>query len=154
MMNSELDRSRFSLVRIRAVGFLSDPNDFAQFLLIVLPLVTLVWARGKGIRNFFLVVAPCVLIIYGVYLTHSRGALLALIALAILFMSRRVSLPVAIALGTLLFLGMIFLGFTGGRDVSVASGSDRIDLWELDSISFGHHRSGAWATEALKTLLS
>src|SRR4249920_1798469 len=36
------------LTRIRGAGFLSDPNDLAQILLIALPLVFLAWRRGRA----------------------------------------------------------------------------------------------------------
>jgi hypothetical protein len=126
VMNPE---SNSPLIRIRAVGYLSDPNDFAQFLLIVIPLITLAWTKGKKLRNFFSVVVPCMLLIYGAYLTHSRGALLALTVISIIFLSRRVPLWVSIAAGILFFAGMKVFGFTGGRDVSAEAGSDRLDLW-------------------------
>jgi hypothetical protein len=126
VMNPE---SNSPLIRIRAVGYLSDPNDFAQFLLIVIPLITLAWAKGKKLRNFFSVVVPCMFLIYGAYQTHSRGALLALTIISIIFLSGRVPLWVSIATGTLFFAGMKVFGFTGGRDVSAEAGSGRLDLW-------------------------
>ena len=126
LMNPE---SSSPLIRIRAVGYLSDPNDFAQFLLIVVPLVALAWTKNKNIRNFFLVLVPCTLLIYGIYLTHSRGALLALTVLGVILASRRVPLWVSVGSGTLFFVGLRVFGFTGGRDVSVEAGTERIDLW-------------------------
>jgi putative inorganic carbon (HCO3(-)) transporter len=43
------------LTRIRGAGFLSDPNDLAQILLIVLPLAFIAWRRGRMVTNFFVV---------------------------------------------------------------------------------------------------
>jgi hypothetical protein len=144
------------LIRIRAVGYLSDPNDFAQFLLTVIPLVALAKTSGNMLRNFFLVMVPCTLLIYGVYLTHSRGALLALTVVAVIAISRRVPMWVSIASGTLLFVGMKVSGFTGGRDVSVDAGADRIDLWgaglhmfrssPLWGVGYGKFVDFYWAT--------
>jgi hypothetical protein len=128
VMNPE---SSSPIIRIRAVGYLNDPNDFAQFLLIVIPLVAVAWAKGEKLRNLFLVVLPCALLTYGVYLTHSRGAMLALAILAVIFLSRRVPLWVSIACGTLLLVGMKVSGFTGGRDISADAGSERLDLWGM-----------------------
>jgi hypothetical protein len=131
VMNWDLGTSAYSFIRIRAVGYLADPNDFAQFMLITFPLITLAWEKGKKLRNFFLVLVPCGLLVYGIYLTRSRGALLALTVLLILFMSKRVPLWVSVASGAGLFVAMKVFGFTGGRDVSVNAGSERIDLWGI-----------------------
>jgi O-antigen ligase len=130
-MNWDLGPSRFSFIRIRAVGYLADPNDLAQFLIVVLPLVTLAWKQGKRIDNLLFVILPAAFIVYGVYLTHSRGAMIALVVLAVLLASRRIPLVVSTGFGALLFAGMTALGFSGGRDVSVSAGSERIDLWGL-----------------------
>jgi O-antigen ligase len=129
VMNWTTTASRFSFVRIRAVGYLNDPNDFGQFLLVVLPLMTIFWVAGKKLRNSLSVILPCALLIYGIYLTRSRGALLGLTVLLILFMSRRVPASVSVITGLVLFGALKVFGFTGGRDVSIESGSDRIDLW-------------------------
>jgi len=128
-MNLGMGQSRFSIVRIRAVGYLADPNDFAQFLIVILPLFALLRKNGRKIRNFVLLIVPSCLVIYGIYLTHSRGAMIALLVLAIFITRNRLPLPVSIGLSGMLYAGMMALGFTGGRDVSIASGSDRIDLW-------------------------
>src|ERR1700691_960 len=39
------------LSRIRGAGFLSDPNDFAQILLIASPLIFVAWRQGRIITN-------------------------------------------------------------------------------------------------------
>jgi O-antigen ligase len=135
-MKWDLGRSPFSFFRIRAVGGLSDPNDFAQFLLVILPFVAVAWRHGRKMRNFFFVVLPSALILYGVYLTHSRGALVALVVLTIMITSRRVPFAVSAGIGGLLFGAMILLGFSGGRDVSVSAGADRIDLWGMGLAMF------------------
>src|ERR1700676_2373214 len=46
------------LARIRGAGFLSDPNDLAQILLIALPLAFIAWRRGRMVANFFVVLVP------------------------------------------------------------------------------------------------
>jgi hypothetical protein len=145
--------TRSVLIRIRAVGYLADPNDFSQFLLVVLPFIPLAWQRSKPIRNFVLVIIPSAIIIYAVYLSHSRGAMIALLVLSVVFLSRRVSWPVSIGAGLAAYLGMMALGWTGGREVSMEGGSDRIDLWAQGLHIFrqspiwgvGYHQFGAYA---------
>jgi len=124
-------QSRFSFLRIRAVGYLADPNDLAQFLIVVLPLVALPWNKTKKLRNLLFVILPSAFIVYGIYLTHSRGAILALVVLAVLVASRWIPLAVSGGMGALLFAGMMALGFSGGRDISLSSGADRIELWGI-----------------------
>ena len=72
---------------------------------------------------------PVCVLLYGVFLTHSRGALLALLAMAVVAGRRRIGTVPALLLAAGLFAGAMALDFTGGRDISAESGSDRTDLW-------------------------
>jgi putative inorganic carbon (HCO3(-)) transporter len=119
-----------SYLRIRALGFLNDPNDFAQFLLMLLPFAFTAWMKGKVARNFCLCVAPAVALLYGIYLTSSRGALLALAVLIVFLVKDRLGarrgalfLPVAVAL-------ILALNQTG-RAISVHEDSalGRVNAW-------------------------
>src|SRR3984957_7173214 len=79
-ISSPQDEVIGQLTRIRGAGFLSDPNDLAQILLIALPLAFLAWRRGRGVANFFVVLLPSVLLLWTTYLTPSRGGLIELAA--------------------------------------------------------------------------
>jgi putative inorganic carbon (HCO3(-)) transporter len=72
------------LIRLRGAGFLSDPNDLAQILLIALPLLFIAWRRKHTAANFFIVILPAALLLWTTYLTHSRGGLIALTAIALM----------------------------------------------------------------------
>jgi len=117
------------LQRLRAAGTLNDPNDFAQMLLIALSLTFAAWNGRRVALNSLIVFVPSALLLWAIYLTHSRGALIAL-GVLILMMSRRKigSLP-SVALAGCLVFGMMALNFTGGRGISSADGSDRLELW-------------------------
>jgi hypothetical protein len=67
--------------RLRALGFLNDPNDLAQTLVAGLPLVALAWRRRRLFNNFFFVALPVIAMLWAVVLTRSRGGLVALAAL-------------------------------------------------------------------------
>lgn len=67
--------------RARALGFLSDPNDFAQALVATVPLVFLAWRSRMWVWNVPVVLVPASLLVWGVLLTRSRGGLLALLML-------------------------------------------------------------------------
>ena len=71
------------LVRYRGMGMIADPNDLAQVLVAVIGLLWLRWKKGAYAANIFLTLLPAAFLCYGVFLTHSRGGLLALIAMTL-----------------------------------------------------------------------
>jgi O-antigen ligase len=117
------------LTRIRGAGFLSDPNDFAQILLIVLPLAFIAWRRGRVVTNFFFVLVPASLLLWTTYLTHSRGGLVAMAAVALMAARKKLGTTASTALAAVFILGMLALDFTGGRGISAADGADRLEAW-------------------------
>jgi hypothetical protein len=117
------------IYRLRGLGQINDPNDFAQLVVCVIPLVFIFWSPGKMFRNIAFVLLPVCVLLYGTFLTHSRGALLALMAMAVVAARRRIgTLPALLVAGGIFFAAMS-LHFTGGRDISAESGSDRTELW-------------------------
>lgn len=115
--------------RLRGLGLINDPNDFGQLVVCVIPLVFILWRPKKLLQNLVIVLLPTSVLLFGVYLTHSRGALLALMALAILAARRRIGTVPSLVVGALVFLASMALNFTGGRDISADAGSDRTALW-------------------------
>jgi O-antigen ligase len=117
------------LMRIRGAGFLSDPNDLAQILLIALPLAFIAWRRGRVVSNFFVVLVPAVLLLWATYLTHSRGGLIALAAVALMAARKKLGTTASTALAAVFIFAMLALDFTGGRGISAADGTDRLEAW-------------------------
>jgi hypothetical protein len=115
--------------RLRGQGEISDPNDLGQLIVCVIPLMFFLWKPKKTFRNTLFVMLPVCVLVYGVFLTHSRGGLLALMAVAILAARRRIGTLPSLLLGGGLFLAATALNFTGGREISVQSGSGRTGLW-------------------------
>ena len=72
---------------------------------------------------------PVSILIYGVFMTHSRGGLLALMAIVVVAMRRRVGTVPSLLIAGTLFGASMALNFTGGRNISAESGSDRTSLW-------------------------
>jgi hypothetical protein len=128
-VSSPQDEVIGQLARIRGAGFLSDPNDFAQILLIALPLVFIAWRRGRTVANFFLVLVPAALLLWTTYLTHSRGGLIALAAVALMAARKKLGTTASTALAAVFIFGMVALDFTGGRGISAADGADRLEAW-------------------------
>ncbi len=118
-----------AFARIQARSFLADPNDFGQMLIGLLPCLFFFWKKGTPARNLLFVYLPAGVLLFGLFLTHSRGAMIAVLIVAVVAGRKKLGVvPSAIGAG-LLFVGLTATGWTGGRDVSAASGSDRTDAW-------------------------
>lgn len=117
------------IYRARYVGQFSDPNDLAQFFVVVLPFAAMLWKRGRLIRNFAVTLPILSYLGYGIYLTHSRGVLIGLVAVIMLHLRTRyksILVPFAAAgMAVVLLAGMI----AGDRSISFGAGSDRIEAW-------------------------
>jgi O-antigen ligase len=115
--------------RLRGLAFINDPNDFAQLMASLIPCLFLFWKKGSMPRNLLLVLAPAAILIFGMYLTHSRGGMLALLAVVLFASRRKIGTVAASIMAGLGFVGASVVGWSGGRDVSVEAGSDRLEAW-------------------------
>jgi hypothetical protein len=127
------DTSGWYLWRIRGMGFLNDPNDFAQALVVVLPLLWGAWTKGRFLRNIATVLLPGALVGYAIVLTQSRGAVIGIASL--LFFSVRRTLGTVRTgvmmgvLGTAALVG----NMAAGRAFSTQerSAEERIEAWTV-----------------------
>jgi putative inorganic carbon (HCO3(-)) transporter len=117
------------LARLRGAGFLNDPNDLGQILLIALPLVFIVWKERRRINNSLMVYLPAVLLLWAVYLTHSRGALVALALIVLMVARKTMGDKTSVILVSALVLGLLAMDFTGGRGISTSEGAGRLEAW-------------------------
>jgi hypothetical protein len=117
------------IYRLRGMGEIQDPNDLGQLIVCVIPLVFIFWRPKRLPRNLVLVILPVCALLYGTFLTHSRGALLALAAVAVVAARRRIGTLPALLIACAVFAAAMALHFTGGRGISVEAGSDRAELW-------------------------
>jgi len=115
--------------RIRGMDQINDPNDFGQLLVCVIPLAFIFWRPKKRVRNTLFVLLPVCGLLYGTFLTHSRGALMSIVTMVIVAGRRRIGTIPAVLLAGALFIVAYAHGFTGGRDIS--SGSSRTVLWAM-----------------------
>lgn len=117
--------------RIQYVGIFSDPNDLAMVFVMAIPMALLMSGRGGflGLRRLFWW-GVAVLLLYGVYLTDSRGAFLAVMAMAAVWLWLRRGLVVA---GTMAAAGMAVLMMLPTRmqelDAGESSAYGRIETW-------------------------
>lgn len=117
--------------RIQYLGIFSDPNDLAMLFVICLPMALHLSGRGGllGLRRVVWLVAAA-LLVYGVYLTNSRGGMLALAAMlgAWLWIRRGPASALAVAAG-----GLVMMRLLPSRlnelDVSERSASGRVEAW-------------------------
>jgi O-antigen ligase len=90
------------------------------------------WFRSASrIHTAFCIAAPAALFGVGVYLTHSRGAVVAIALLLVIVLRKRVgTIPAGIVSG-ICVAALIGFGITGGRPLSAESGADRLELWRV-----------------------
>jgi len=119
------------IYRIRGLSFISDPNDLSQVMVSLMPCLFFSWKPNRGFRNFLFVLLPSAILIYGMFLTHSRGAIIAMLAVAILALRPRLGNVRSAIIGGLLFAVTSAVGWSGGRDISVEAGSDRLAAWSV-----------------------
>ncbi len=117
--------------RIQYVGIFNDPNDLGMLFVACLPMAMYLSGRGglMGLRRLFWLTVAGILV-YGVYLTDSRGSLLALLAVMGVYIWQRRGMFVAgllgcMAVGVLLALPSRF----NEIDVEEASAQGRVDSW-------------------------
>ena len=117
-------------IRLRGLGTLGDPNSFAQYLLLQLPLL-FVSRTKEGFRARYLVVIPvAVLFLVGVYLTGSRGAVLGLLLLIGLYLRKRFKQFGVIVSGGMALMVLVAINLSGtGRTISFSAGADRLSIW-------------------------
>ena len=115
--------------RLRGQNFINDPNDLSQLIVCLIPLMFIFWRPGRNIRNFVTVLLPMTVLLFGTFLTHSRGALIALLVMSVIAARRRIGTVPALLVAAGLFAGAMALQFTGGREISAEAGSSRTALW-------------------------
>jgi len=119
--------------RIQGIGIFSDPNDLALALVIVLPFLffKLIANEGNLFQKLYILAALTVLV-FALFLTESRGGLLAFGLLSILLFARRFGWGAGIMIGSMIFLAM-FAFSSRMSTISTDEGSTagRIEAWAV-----------------------
>lgn len=117
--------------RIQYVGIFNDPNDLGMLFVICLPMAMYLGSRGgmMGLRRLFWLLVTAILL-YGVYLTNSRGTLLAVLVLLGIYVWRRYGMLLAGMLGGAALVGMTLLS-TRFQEMEVGeeSAMGRVESW-------------------------
>ncbi len=117
--------------RIQYVGIFNDPNDLGMLFVMCLPMCVHLGNRGglMGLRRLFWYAAAGILL-YGIYLTDSRGTLLALLVIFGIYVWQRFGIVVAGVMGAAALGGMMMLpSRLQELDVSEASAMGRVESW-------------------------
>lgn len=117
--------------RIQYVGIFNDPNDLGMLFIVCLPMAMYLRGRQDASalgRLLWLGIAG--MLVYGIYLTNSRGTLLALVALLGVHVWHRRGLVAAGVLGAgSLVVMMLIPSRLQEMEVSEASAMGRVDAW-------------------------
>jgi O-Antigen ligase len=119
------------IYRIRGLSFINDPNDFSQLIVSLIPCLFLFWKPRKLPRNILFVIFPIGILLFGMFLTHSRGAIVAFLAVVIIAGRRKIGTVPSLILAGVLFVGATAVGWSGGREVSVEAGAGRMEAWAV-----------------------
>jgi O-antigen ligase len=115
--------------RIQYVGIFNDPNDLGLLFAATVPLAAYLAMRSKFIGKLFWL-SGMLLILYGVYLTNSRGAMLAILVVGGCYVWYRRGVVTAGVLGV---VGLACLKLVSSRmgelDAEEESASGRVDAW-------------------------
>ncbi|WAC63508.1 O-antigen ligase family protein [Pseudoxanthomonas sp. SL93] len=117
--------------RIQYVGIFSDPNDLGMLFVICVPMAMYLAQLGGwlGLRRLFWWVIAATLV-YGIYLTDSRGTVLALLAVFGIYLWRSRGLLVAGTLGAgALVVLMALPSRMQELEVGEESAMDRVYSW-------------------------
>jgi O-antigen ligase len=115
--------------RLTGLGFINDPNDLGQVMVSLCPCMFFFWRPKRGFFNMIFVLMPVAILIYAIYFTHSRGAMIALLVVIMISVRRKLGTIPSVMIAFCLFALSIALGWTGNRGVSVEAGQDRMDAW-------------------------
>jgi hypothetical protein len=125
----EQRRARY-IKRLRALGFLNDPNDLAQMLIITLPFVLVGYRRRRFVGNMTTVLAPAAFLVLGIILTGSRGGLVALAALVWAATAGRFRGRISLALNLIGLAALATLAVLSTRLGQLdASAAGRVEAW-------------------------
>jgi O-Antigen ligase len=118
--------------RIQAVGIFSDPNDLGLALVMVMPYAFLKLFERTPLWERALTLATLALLSYALFLTQSRGGLMAFGALLMILLSRRMGKVLGYGLGG---VGMLAIFVLGPRMSSISTGEasayGRIQAWGI-----------------------
>ncbi len=115
--------------RIMYVGIFNDPNDMGMFFVTCEPMAAYLASQARGLRRWFWWLILGILL-YGVYLTTSRGALLGTLVVMGVYIWQRRGAFIAGGLGAMAMAVVLALpSRMSEMDVEEESAQGRVDSW-------------------------
>jgi O-antigen ligase len=116
--------------RITYLGVFNDPNDLALAFVVALPMIGYGLSEGKRFISKVFWSSAFLIVLYGIYLTNSRGGMLGTIALFLLYFHTRFGTLRTLIVGS---IGLMALSLLPTRldelDAGEASAAGRVDAW-------------------------
>ncbi len=130
----------FNGIRITYLGFFNDPNDLGMFFVMSIPLIYYLRSITKSRVIKFYLDLLIVGLIYGIYLTNSRGAFVGLISLVLTIYYFNYG-KIKTLFFTLLSLPVVYFAMSLFREIDSeeASAYGRIDAWYQGIQMLIHH---------------
>ncbi len=126
------------VLRLCGMGTIHDPNDTGQLFVMLIPLLWLRWKKGTAVGNVLFTMLPTAVLLFGLYLTHSRGDMIALVALLMFALKDKLGVTGSAVLGALTLVGIVALNATGGRGITDDDGG-RVAAWVTGLETFKSH---------------
>lgn len=116
--------------RVRYIGIFNDPNDLGMMLAASLPVAVYFFIRSKNILLKLILLSGFVSIVYSIHLTDSRGTVLTVIVIVMLFLQEKIGKKKTIVIG-LMLLPILFALSTRMNTINTEdeSAAGRIDAW-------------------------
>ena len=115
--------------RIQYVGIFNDPNDLGMLFVMCIPMAFYLRAHAGGLRGLWWGLLALVLL-YGAYLTNSRGTLLALLVTFGVYVWQTRGVFIAGSLGLVAVAGLLALPSRFSEiDAEEASAQGRVESW-------------------------
>lgn len=125
--------------RIQYIGIFNDPNDLGMLFVATMPMALFLSRYGSVFGRLFWP-ACALLLLYGIYLTNSRGALLAVLVVVGIYVWHRRGLVTAATLGA---IGLTCMKLLSSRmqelDAGEESANGRVDAWYTGLDLFKEH---------------
>lgn len=133
LIEGEADRFGIEqeITRLQFSGIFQDPNELCVWLAALLPLSLYVVAKDRNPLKRVVALGAAALFLYGIYLTKSRGGLLALVAGLGAWSVAQFGWKKSLALGAigLPVLLVLFAGRQTSISIGETTGQTRVQLW-------------------------
>ncbi len=116
--------------RITYVGIFNDPNDLGNFFVSSLPVFVYLYFNYRSILLKLILASSTIVVLYGIYLTNSRGAILGVAGMVWLYLAQRFGFVKAVVFSSL-FIPVLLLAPSRVSEIdpNEASAAGRVEAW-------------------------